>query len=271
MVKSDLPEGMAMRLSRVAGDCDDNLTCPEVFFDEERARLVVQGYEVADPEGVGATVPPAGEALVEIPRDLLVQAARSLERVPMSEKEIYEVVEAFESTAFRLETLPQYLVPQDVERLRIFRETGQPPSRTTETSPWLGLIARTTAAGRRWSRVHVVSQPFTEYLRFELLAYRDNAVAGESIGIADRDTHAALAQLTEDFWLFDGDGDHPIAVLMRYDADGHYLGAERAGHPDTVARRRAQRDLALALATPLDEYLVKVGLVELPPPHTRTA
>jgi hypothetical protein len=258
-----------MRLTRVAGGCDDGVTCPEVFVGN--GHIVVQGYEVGNPEVLGLATPPAGEALVELPRELFTQAARSLERVPVSEQEIYEAVEAFKSTAFRLETLPQYAVPQDVERLRVFRETGQPPARTTETSPWLGLIARTTAAGRRWSRVHIVSEPLTEYLRFELLAYRDNASAGESIRIADRDTHAALAHLTEDFWLLDGDGDHSVAVLMRYDADGHFLGAERAEHPDTVARCRAERDLALALAVPLDEYLVKVGLVDAPPRHTSTA
>lgn len=31
------------------------------------------------------------------------------------------------------------------------------------------------------------------------------------------DADPALAHLTEDFWLFDAETDHPAVVLMRYD------------------------------------------------------
>ena len=41
------------------------------------------------------------------------------------------------------------------------------------------------------------------YLRYELAAYRENIDAGEEVGIAVRSWHPDLADLTEDFVLFD--------------------------------------------------------------------
>jgi hypothetical protein len=242
-----------------SGSCDNGLTCPQVL-ETDRGTILVQGYSVDDRAVIAKLAPPEGELLAEVPRDLYLKAARRLERVPVTEDEVYQVIKRLQHGAFRLETLPQYSIPEDAERLRVFRETGRPPKRTTETSPWLRLIADSTAAGRHWRRVHVVSRPLTEYLRFELLGYQENAAAGEDIWIADQDTHPALVSLTEDFWLFDADTDQAVAVFLRYDQDGRFLGAERADHPDAIARCRAQRDLALALAVPLEEYLASSEL-----------
>jgi hypothetical protein len=253
-----------MQVTWVAGigadsGCDNGVTCPQVL-ETDRGTVVVQGYGVDDQAVIAKLAPPAGELLAEVPRDLYLKAARRLERVPVTEDEVYRIIKGLQHGAFRLETLPHYSIPEDAERLRLFRETGRPPKRTTETSPWLRLIADSTAAGRQWRRVHVVSRPLTEYLRFELLAYLENAAAGEDIWIADRDAHPPLTGLTEDFWLFDVDTDQGVAVFLRYDEDGRFLGAERADHPDAIARCRAQRDLALALAVPLEEYLTATDL-----------
>jgi hypothetical protein len=248
-----------MQVLRLSGACDNGLTCPQVL-ESDRGTVVVQGYGVDDQAVIAKLAPPPGELLAEVPRELYLEAARRLERVPVTEDQMYQVIKGLQRGAFRLETLPQYSIPEDAERLRVFRETGRPPKRTTETSPWLRLVADSTAAGRQWRRVHVVSRPLTEYLRFELLGYVENAAAGEDIRIADRDTHSALANLAEDFWLFDADTDHAVAVLLRYDQEGRFLGAERADHPDAIARCRAQRDLALALAVPLEEYLTSADL-----------
>lgn len=88
----------------------------------------------------------------------------------------------------------------------------------------------------------------SEYVRFELACYPNNVVAGEEVYLVDRDAHPDLAALGEDFWMFDS----ATVAVMRYDPEGHPLDPEPG--QDTAAYR-ARRDLALAHALPLDEWL----------------
>lgn len=243
-----------MALRTLAGDCNDGDTCPRVLDapDGMDGMVLVQGYEVTDPTVRAEAAPPDGETLAAVPRELLLQAASKLERETL--------FASFTETAFRLETLPQYLVPQDDERFQAFRDGRPLPERTPEMSPWLARIARTTAAGRRWQRVHVVGQPLTTYLRFELATDPDNVAAGEDVRVADRDTHPELATLSRDFWLLDADTDHAVALLMRYDAEGRFVEAERCTDSEVLARCRRQQDLVLAHAMPVGDYLASAGL-----------
>jgi hypothetical protein len=57
-----------MRLTQVSG-CNDG-TCPAVYA-TDRGTYVVQGAIVTDVEALATVNPPAHEALVEIPRELL--------------------------------------------------------------------------------------------------------------------------------------------------------------------------------------------------------
>jgi hypothetical protein len=166
--------------------------------------------------------------------------------------------DTFRVSAFRLETLNRYVVPPEDDRIAAFR-TGQPlPERSVRTSPWLRRLARTTAAGKHWSRVHVVDRPPSDYVRFELVTYQESAEAGEVIGIADRRAHPALDYLRRDFWLFDAETDHPSAALISYDHDGGYIGAAVTTEPAIVAACRATRDLARRHSVPLHVYLARL-------------
>lgn len=169
----------------------------------------------------------------------------------MNVEEFGRLFTTFERSAFRLETLAQYLVTEEAEEFAAF-QAGRPPSRRTpDDDGWLRMIAQDTAAGKRWYRVHVVEDPLTPYLRYELACYPDSVAAGEQVLIADRDAHPELALLgREDFWLFDDQ----LVVRMRYDDEGHWRGAEQA--PDAeVDEYRRRRDLAVAHAVPLGDYL----------------
>jgi hypothetical protein len=161
----------------------------------------------------------------------------------------------FERSAFRLETLSQYLVAEEAAEFADF-QAGRPlPRRTPENNPWLRMIAEDTAAGKHWHRVHVVTHPLSAYLRYELGCYPDSAAAGEQIFLADRDAHPQLAALDhEDFWLFDDQ----IVVCMRYDEQGRWLGADYAADAD-LDEYRWRRDLALAHAVALNDYLATRG------------
>ena len=70
-------EGRPVKLVEVSGDGEcKNGNCPTVYR-TDRGTLVVQGYAVDSNEAEGLTIP-AGESLVEIPLDVLQDAARAL-------------------------------------------------------------------------------------------------------------------------------------------------------------------------------------------------
>jgi hypothetical protein len=162
--------------------------------------------------------------------------------------------ETFTSSAFRLETRPRYDVAEEAEARRAFAE-GLPLPVTSELREWFGWLHQRRAAGMRVGRVHVVDQPLSEYQRYELAAYALGAREGEEIWIALRSADQALEDLREDFWLFDGDTDHPAAMHIRYDDADRFVGADVITDAPTLARYREQQALALAHALRLEEFV----------------
>lgn len=173
--------------------------------------------------------------------------------------ELEAFFDGFRTTAFRLETLPMYSDDEEDAELALFL-AGQPlPERSVRTVPWLRRVADTTGAGKRWQRVHVVSLPLTDYLRFELEGYEANIDAGEDVRIASRDEHPELATLRQDFWLFDDDTPHEFAALMRYDDAGHLTSLEHTAEPAAVEECRRARSLAVSCSVPLRGFLARLG------------
>ncbi len=173
----------------------------------------------------------------------------------MDLQELDQIVRRSLVSAFRLETLPQYLTLTEQEAAE-YRgwQAGRPlPLPTPETSSWLARLQRTVADGYRWYRVHIMDYPLSDYSEFELYGYQANARAGEDIYIADRHAHRDLDGLRQDFWLIDDE----IAVVMLYDGDGLFLRPERAAD---AAPYRRMRDTALRHAVPLADYLERAGL-----------
>ncbi|MGH3720804.1 MAG: DUF6879 family protein [Pseudonocardiaceae bacterium] len=156
-------------------------------------------------------------------------------------------------SAFRLETLPQYLVPQEAERFAMWNAGKPIPPRTPGNSEMLARLQSDAARGFRRYRVHILDQPLTAYLRFELYLYIDGVAAGSEIYVVDRDDHPDLAALHEDFWLYDDE----IAVRMIYDDGGHFLHPELI---DDIEPYCQMRDTALRHAEPLTDYLARKNL-----------
>lgn len=85
----------------------------------------------------------------------------------------------FQTEAWRLETLPQYVVPQEAEEFAAFKAGARFPGPYEDA--WTAMV-RTRNVGR----VHIVNRPLTDYLRFEFERYyQHQAPAGEDIRILD--------------------------------------------------------------------------------------
>jgi hypothetical protein len=191
-----------------------------------------------------------GEVAIQLPRRVIGDA-KLAGRVDVDD--LVHLIDNVQRSAFRLETLPEYLVPQEAEELMSWKAGHPRTPRTPETHQYLAEFQRDVARGIRWYRVRILDLPLTAYLRFELRGYLANRAAGEEISVVDRDTHPDLAELHEDFWLYDDE----IGVRMIYDDEGHFQHPEPV---DDLARYRDMRDTAMRHAEPLNDYLARKNL-----------
>lgn len=149
---------------------------------------------------------------------------------------------------FRLETLQSYDVAYERGEFAAFLRGGQPDM---TPGPWQEMIAAHVAAGRELSRVHVVSEPLSDYMRYELACYPLNAAAGENIRILPvPEGHWPPGIGYQDFWLFD---DRDV-WLMAYDRKGRFRYAEL--RPGLLGLARSRRDVATMKSVPLADYQV---------------
>jgi hypothetical protein len=157
-------------------------------------------------------------------------------------------LENFKESAFRLERLRSYNMPEEAEMLAAFKrgEKVQLP----EDHPWPPLVKRQCSSGKIMQRARVVDQPPTEYQRFELSLYPRSVEAGEQIHVYERGSIPEIFLYEVDFWLFDN---HTVYIL-NYDTDGQFLGFEQAY--DVVTYRRI-RDLALERSIPLADFTAR--------------
>jgi len=127
-----------------------------------------------------------------------------------------------ESEAWRLETLPQYLVPQEAAEIEAFR-AGKRIDPHAYTSSYTEDLKKLRKEGKRKGRVHILTQPLSEYLSFEFSRYyAPHALAGEDIRILDVTGRENPLRGVQDFWIFD----RSTVVLMHYEEDGTQISRE---------------------------------------------
>lgn len=166
--------------------------------------------------------------------------------------EFTRLFETFEHTAFRLETLQKYTVEYEEEPIRRFL-AGEPRPHDPSKDEWCDLIRQARADGKRMERVHVVVEPLTDYMRYELgWSYGNNVEAGEDIRIAPVPTGTWIEPIprNRDFWLFDS---HDLWT-MTYDDEGRFLYAEHVEDPANIVRHNHLRDVAMHAAIGFREY-----------------
>ncbi|MGY1499485.1 DUF6879 family protein [Streptomyces sp. QTS52] len=155
--------------------------------------------------------------------------------------------DAMQQEAWRLETLPVYRVPQEKELVRRFL-AGEPVTREA-TQPWFDRVQGYVADERKVGRVHIVTQPLSDYLRFEFEYYQHNVEAGEAIRILDVTDRPNSLEGVQDFWMFD----RSQVVLMHYESDGTQI--SREVHEDDPEPFLEYQRIAIAESVPFEEYV----------------
>lgn len=159
----------------------------------------------------------------------------------------------FEREAFRLEILDEYNIPSSAENLAAFL-AGKPKPEGYNAG-WIETVRSATESRKRIYRVHIVSRPLTDYLRYELgWGYVTNMTGGEEFFILDVTERPSPLEGIPDFWMFD----ETTPVVMHYDETGAFKGPEFLAS-DRAEEFIAYRNRALAHAEPFPEWWAEHG------------
>ncbi|GAB3158561.1 hypothetical protein GCM10027059_03530 [Myceligenerans halotolerans] len=147
-----------------------------------------------------------------------------------------------ETDLFRLETRDVLNVPQDADRLQRYLNGEPGPGHR----PWADVIRKQVAQGQITRRVLALTEPLTDYRRSSIeWGYLDNVAAGERCRVVSKsDTPEVGAQ---DFWVVE----RRHVLLMHYDNEGRFVGAEPVNDEQAVGHWTAIADLAWDAGTDL--------------------
>ncbi len=162
--------------------------------------------------------------------------------------DFYGALRSARKETFRLEMLDQYLVKEETEELEAWRRSGKfEPGE--EFRQWASDLEALRSRGVITHRVHVVTVPLSDYLRFEIAAYV------EDVNYIERKEYAGIRKPFEpkEFWLID----EKHLFVQNYDSESRWLGSEHIADKDEVARHTRMKDFLLSKALPLEEFVKK--------------
>ena len=158
----------------------------------------------------------------------------------------------FKHSAWKLEVRDRYNVSKEAADIQHFLQTGDlgRSENFAQTSTWHRNVTSGRAQGKTWQRARVVSEPLSDYIRWEHAVTRFNIEAGEDIRWLPRDNPAVKELPDFDFWLFDDSW----GCLLHFDDDDAPSTSEHIDDPATIALYRQWRDIAWQHAIPHSEY-----------------
>ncbi|ROO51253.1 hypothetical protein EDC02_6125 [Micromonospora sp. Llam0] len=169
----------------------------------------------------------------------------------LDDDEFNQLFRDFRYTAYRLETLQRYDVSYEQDEFTRFL-AGERRGEFPGIAAWCDTVRAAVSAGKRMHRVHVVTEPLSDYVRFECgWAYEHTVEAGEDVRlivVAGNDWPAALPHY--DYWLFDSSQ----LVAMYYDEEGRFVSGELISDPAKIVQTNLWRDAAVSASMPYRTY-----------------
>lgn len=115
-----------------------------------------------------------------------------------------ELMDSAQHSAVHLEMRDAYAVHDETGEFANWQLTGERPEDPEYWADWVDLIGRARARGVTVRRARIVSEPVTEYIRFEYAGTYNVITAGEEVRWLPRRQASDIALPGNDFWLFDG-------------------------------------------------------------------
>ncbi|MFD4571944.1 DUF6879 family protein [Streptomyces sp. NPDC058417] len=167
------------------------------------------------------------------------------------------LMEAARHSAVHLEMRDQYAVGDEADDFGAWLAGGE---RDTDPgseywAPWVDLISRAVGRGVTVRRARVVSEPVTDYIRYEHAATGVNVAAGEQVRWLPRRRAADLLLPGADLWIFDGQQ----VLFNHFTGDGDWAdpGMELRSEPDVVKRCSDAFESVWERAVPHDQYEIR--------------
>jgi hypothetical protein len=106
---------------------------------------------------------------------------------------------------------PAFLAWQHGHRL-------DPAARDSWWRPWLDVVAAASGRGVAMRRARIVSEPISDYVRYEYDGTFTNVAAGEEVRWLPRRRTVDLLVPGVDLWIFDND----LVILNHFTGDGQW-------------------------------------------------
>lgn len=166
-----------------------------------------------------------------------------------------ELMKACTRTAVHLEMRDSYAVGYEAGPFADWRAGVRldPTDRASWWRPWLDLVAETTRRGVILRRARIVSEPVTEYIRYEHSFTFTNVAAGEQVRWLPRRRASDIALPGNDYWLFDDQ----LVQWNHFTGDGASAGPEITEDPTAVKLCRDAFAAVWGRATPHDQYAIQ--------------
>ncbi|MEE4594026.1 hypothetical protein V2J94_19375 [Streptomyces sp. DSM 41524] len=124
--------------------------------------------------------------------------------MPQNVPSFDELLNSAQHSALHLEMRDHYGVDEERHVVEAWQKEGALPGYESDYwHPWVSLIERTVARGVSVRRARIVSEPVTDYIRFEHAITPANLRAGERVRWLPRRRASDLALPGNDFWLID--------------------------------------------------------------------
>ena len=129
--------------------------------------------------------------------------------MPSSVPTIADLMADCTRSAVHLEMRDHYGVAAEEDDFRVWLESGRLDTDPDSPgwAPWVNLVSQAVARGVTVRRARIISEPVSDYIRYEHASTIVNVHAGEQVRWLPRRRSSDIALPGNDFWLFD---DHVI-------------------------------------------------------------
>ncbi|MGW5590183.1 DUF6879 family protein [Streptomyces sp. NPDC003857] len=167
---------------------------------------------------------------------------------------IADLMDQCTRSAVHLEMRDHYGVAAEAEDFRKWLETGHVDTDPASPgwAPWVDLVSRAVARGVAVRRARIVSEPVTDYIRYEHASSAVNVHAGEQVRWLPRRQASTIALPGNDFWLFDD----RIIRWGHFSGDGALVGHDISEDPAAVKLCTDAFEAVWDRATPHAEYQI---------------
>ncbi|MGW7369211.1 DUF6879 family protein [Streptomyces sp. NPDC054841] len=177
--------------------------------------------------------------------------------MPQNAPSFNDLMEAAQHSAVHLEMRDVYGVGDEAQDFATWIATGQRDADPGSEywTPWVDLISRAVARGVVVRRARVVSEPVTDYIRYEHAGTTVNVHAGEQVQWLPRRRASDLMLPGNDLWIFDG----ASVLFNHFTGDGNWAepGLELRTEPSVVKQCDDAFEAVWRRAIPHDQYEIR--------------